>query len=56
MSVIMYFVYASVALAVGGPAWPSIRVPRGDVRNGMSDSSSRSHIGWFSHDVAAPTA
>ena len=54
MSVMMYFVYASVAFAVGGPAYPSMRVPREEVRNARSGSSVRSHIGWFSQNVVAP--
>src|SRR5262245_54926830 len=56
MSVMMYLVYTSVALAVGGPAYPSMRVPRGDVRKGLSASSRRSHMGLFSQYMVAPSA
>src|SRR5260370_41865811 len=33
-----------------------MRVPRGEVRNGLSASSRRSHIGLLSQDVVAPSA
>src|SRR5436309_15686101 len=55
MSVMMYLVSASLALAVGGPAYPIIRAPRGAVRKGRSASSIFAHIGWFSQTVVAPT-